>query len=50
MDAEGPDVVLEIPNGKILKENFVGKDIEKYDSMLVLHILKVIQWADMVEH
>ena len=36
MDAEGPDLVLEIPNGKVLKENFVGKDIEKYDSMLVL--------------
>ena len=40
MDAEGPDVVLEIPNGKILKENFVGKDIEKYDSMLVLSHFK----------
>ena len=40
MDAEGPDVVLEIPNGKILKENFVGKDIEKYDCMLVLSHFK----------
>ena len=40
MDAEGPDVVLEVPNGKILKENFVGKDIEKYDSMLVLSHFK----------
>ena len=40
MDAEGPDEVLEIPNGKILKENFVGKDIEKYDSMLVLSHFK----------
>ena len=40
MDAEGPDVVLEIPNGKILKENFVGKDSEKYDSMLVLSHFK----------
>ena len=40
MDAEGPDVVLEIPNGKILKENFVGKDIKKYDSMLVLSHFK----------
>ena len=36
MDAEGPDLVLEIPNGKILKENFVGKNIQKYNSMLVL--------------
>ncbi len=25
MDAEGPDLVLNIPNGKILKENYVGK-------------------------
>ena len=40
MDAEGPDVVLEIPNGKILKENFDEKDIEKYDSMLVLSHFK----------
>ncbi|HIS43939.1 MAG TPA: DUF362 domain-containing protein [Candidatus Scatomorpha merdigallinarum] len=36
MDAEGPDVVWEIPNGKILKQNLVGKDIMNYDSMLVL--------------
>lgn len=36
MDAEGPDVVWEIPNGKILKKNLVGKDILNYDSMLVL--------------
>ena len=36
MDAEGPDVVWQIPNGKVLKENHVGKDILNYDSMLVL--------------
>ena len=36
MDAEGPDVVWSIPNGKVLKENHVGKDILNYDSMLVL--------------
>lgn len=36
MDAEGPDVVWPIPNGKILKENRLGKHIEDYDSMLVL--------------
>lgn len=40
MDAEGPDMVLPIPNGKILKENFVGKNLEKYDSMLVLSHFK----------
>ena len=36
MDAEGPDVVWPIPNGKILRENHVGKNIVQYDSMLVL--------------
>ena len=40
MDAEGPDVVWPIPNGKILKENYLGKNIENYDSMLVLAHLK----------
>ena len=40
MDEEGPDKVLEIPNGKVLKENFVGKDIDNYDSMLVLSHFK----------
>ena len=40
MDAEGPDVVLPIPNGKILKQNLVGKDLLNYDSMLVLAHLK----------
>ena len=36
MDAEGPDVIWPIPNGKILKENRLGKNILHYDSMLVL--------------
>ncbi len=36
MDAEGPDVELDIPDGKVIKKNYVGKGIEKYDSMLVL--------------
>ena len=36
MDAEGPDDVLEIPNGKRLKKNLVGKNLKNYDSMLVL--------------
>lgn len=36
MDAEGPDVTLQIPNGKILKTNLVGKNMLHYDSMLVL--------------
>ncbi len=40
MDAEGPDLKLEIPNGKIIKENYVGKNIAKYDSMVVLSHFK----------
>ncbi len=40
MDAEGPDLVLDIPNGKVIKKNYVGKNIESYDSMLVLSHFK----------
>ena len=36
MDAEGPDVIWPIPNGKVLRENHLGKNIVNYDSMLVL--------------
>lgn len=36
LDSEGPDLTVEIPNGKALKENRLGKNIENYDSMLVL--------------
>ncbi|MCI8737798.1 MAG: DUF362 domain-containing protein [Lachnospiraceae bacterium] len=36
MDAEGPDLKVEIPNGKVLKENYLGKNIQNYDSMIVL--------------
>ena len=40
MDAEGPDLVLEIPKGKVIKKNFVGKNLKNYDSMLVLSHFK----------
>ena len=40
MDAEGPDKILKIENGKVLKENYVGKNINNYDSMLVLSHFK----------
>ena len=40
MDAEGNDVVLSIPNGKVIKENYVGKNIANYDSMLVISHFK----------
>ena len=36
MDAEGPDIELDIPNGNVIKKNYVGKGMGKYDSMLVL--------------
>ncbi len=36
MDAEGPDLILPVENGKVLSENRVGKNIVNYDSMLVL--------------
>ena len=34
------DMTLEIPNGKVLKKNYVGKNLENYDSMLVLSHFK----------
>ena len=40
MDAEGPDMELDIPNGKILKKNYVGKNLANYDSLLVLSHFK----------
>ena len=40
LDAAGPDLVWQIPNGKKIKKNFVGKDVVNYDSMLVLSHFK----------
>ena len=40
LDAQGPDLELDIPNGKIIQKNYVGKDIVNYDSMLVLSHFK----------
>ncbi len=39
MDAD-EDIVLEIPNGKVIKKNYVGKNLNNYDSMLVLSHFK----------
>ena len=39
LDAD-EDIVLDIPNGKVIRKNYVGKNIEKYDSMLVLSHFK----------
>lgn len=40
LDEEGPDMELDIPNGKILKKNYVGKDLANYDSLFVLSHFK----------
>ncbi len=40
LDAEGPDAVLEIPCGKQIQKDYVGKDMLNYDSMLVLSHFK----------
>ena len=40
LDAEGPDLVLPIPNGKVLRENRVGRNLANYDSLLVLSHFK----------
>mgnify|MGYP001863974789 FL=1 len=40
MDAEGPDMELDIPNGLQIKKNYVGKNLANYDSMLVLSHFK----------
>ncbi len=40
LDGEGPDMVLEIPGGKQIKKNYVGKNLANYDSLLVLSHFK----------
>ena len=40
LDGEGPDLELPIPGGKRIKNNFVGKNIVNYDSLLVLSHFK----------
>ena len=40
LDSEDPDLILEIPNGKQIQKNYVGKHLVDYDSMLVLSHFK----------
>ncbi len=40
LDEEGPDLAIDVPGGKHLKQDFLGKDIVNYDSMLVLSHFK----------
>ena len=40
LDAQGPDMVLDIPDGHKIHKNYVGKDMANYDSILVLSHFK----------
>ncbi len=40
LDAIGPDIELEIPDGLKIKKNYVGKDLSRYDSTLILSHFK----------
>lgn len=40
LDEVDDDLVLPVENGFVLKENYVGKDLAKYDSLLVLSHFK----------
>ena len=40
LDKEGPDLSIPVKNGKYLKEDFLGKNIVNYDSMLIVSHFK----------
>jgi len=40
LDGEGEDLILSIPGGKVIRQNFVGGNLANYDSMLVLSHFK----------
>jgi uncharacterized Fe-S center protein len=40
LDGEGEDIVLDIPNGAVIKKNYIGNHADRYDSMLVLSHFK----------
>ena len=40
LDSEGPDLKISVKNGKHLKEDLLGKNITKYNSMLVISHFK----------
>jgi len=40
LDEEGNDLELEIPEGQVIRKNYIGKNISRYDSMLVLSHFK----------
>lgn len=40
LDGEGDDLVLDIPNGKVIQKDYVGAHLKNYDSCLVLSHFK----------
>ena len=40
LDAEGPDLEVDIPDGKQIRKNYLGKNITNYDSSLILSHFK----------
>ena len=40
MDEDDGDIVLDIPNGKVIKKDYVGSHLNRYDSILVLSHFK----------
>jgi hypothetical protein len=40
LDSEGPDLEIDIPQGRIIKKNYLGKNIKNYDSLLILSHFK----------
>ena len=40
LDAEEPDIKLDIPNGIAIKKNYIGKNSKNYESMLVISHFK----------
>jgi len=40
LDAEGPDLEVAIPGGKVIQKNYLGKDMVNYDACLVLSHFK----------
>ena len=40
LDAEGPDLEIAVPDGRVIQKNYLGKNIANYDSMLVLSHFK----------
>ena len=48
LDAEGPDLELEIPNGKVIKKNYIGKDLADYDIEKSDNVKFILDGLDVV--